>query len=35
MDVIYLRLAIADERCKASFWEEQSPDLRAEFFVEM
>jgi len=35
MDVIYLRRAIADERREAAFWEEQSPELRAEFFSEM
>lgn len=35
MDVIYLRRAIADERREAAFWEEQNPELRAEFFIEM
>lgn len=35
MEIIYLRRAIADERREAPFWEEQSPELRAEFLSEM
>lgn len=35
MEVVYLRRAVADECREADFWQGQSPELRAEFFVEM